>query len=74
MNRLEIQGGLNIFKGRFKQAVAKLTNNKVRCLEGEEDELVGRIQKRTGETLRALEELRRRCPSLPDKPARTRRF
>jgi uncharacterized protein YjbJ (UPF0337 family) len=57
MNKLEIKGDWNIVKGRLKQKFADLTDNDLRYTEGQEDELIGRIQKRTGETKEALERL-----------------
>ncbi len=39
----------NIAKGKLKQKWAKLTDDDLQFVEGKEDELVGRIQKRTGE-------------------------
>jgi len=55
MNTLEIKGDWNITKGKLKQKWAKLTDNDLRYTEGKEDELVGRIQKLTGETREAVE-------------------
>ncbi len=45
-----MKGNWNIIKGRLKQKWAKLTDDDLRFVEGKEEELVGRIQKRTGET------------------------
>ncbi|HTA28848.1 MAG TPA: CsbD family protein [Candidatus Cybelea sp.] len=61
MNKLEMQGDWNIVKGRLKQRFAKLTDNDLRYNEGQEDELVGRIQKRLGETREEVERLLREC-------------
>ena len=55
MNTLELKGNWNVIKGKLKQKWGKLTDNDLRLVEGEEDELVGRIQKRTGETKEAIE-------------------
>jgi len=49
MSMLEIKGNWNIVKGKLKQKWAKLTDDDLRFMEGKEEELVGRIQKRTGE-------------------------
>ena len=54
MNKLEIKGDWNITKGKLKQTWAKLTDNDLQGAEGKHDELVGRIQKRTGETREAV--------------------
>ncbi len=55
MNTLEIKGDWNITKGKLKQKWAKLTDNDLKYVEGQQEELVGRIQKRTGETREAIE-------------------
>lgn len=55
MNTLEIKGDWNITKGKLKQKWAKLTDNDLTYIEGKQDELVGRIQKATGETREAVE-------------------
>ncbi len=56
MNTLEIKGDWNIIKGKLKQKWSKLTENDLEYLEGKHDELLGRIQKRTGETREAVEQ------------------
>lgn len=48
MNTLSIKGTWNIAKGKLKQKFAQLTDDDLQFMEGKEDELVGRIQKRTG--------------------------
>ena len=50
MTTLAIKGNWNIVKGRLKQKWAKLTDDDLQFVEGKEDELIGRIQKRTGES------------------------
>ena len=50
MSTLVMKGNWNIAKGKLKQKWAKLTDDDLRFVEGKEEELVGRIQKRTGET------------------------
>lgn len=55
MNKLQIKGDWNILKGKVKQRWGKLTDDDLKFAEGKEDELVGRIQKRTGETKEAVE-------------------
>jgi uncharacterized protein YjbJ (UPF0337 family) len=55
MNKLEMKGDWNVTKGKLKQRWAKLTDDDLRYSEGQQDELVGRIQKRTGETREAVE-------------------
>lgn len=55
MNSLEIKGDWNITKGKLKQKWATLTDDDLQYVEGKKDELLGRIQKRTGETREAVE-------------------
>lgn len=55
MNTLEIKGDWNITKGKLQQKWAKLTNDDLLLVDGKHDELLGRIQKRTGETREAIE-------------------
>ena len=55
MNKLEIKGDWNITKGKLKQKWAKLTDDDLLFVEGKSEELLGRIQKRTGETREAVE-------------------
>ena len=55
MNTLEIKGDWNITKGKLKQKWAKLTDDDLQFVEGKQEELLGRIQKSTGETREAVE-------------------
>jgi uncharacterized protein YjbJ (UPF0337 family) len=55
MNTLEVKGDWNITKGKLKQKWAKLTDSDLQFAEGKQEELIGRIQKRTGETREAIE-------------------
>lgn len=55
MNKLETKGNWNIAKGKLKQKWAKLTDDDLQFVEGKQDELIGRIQKRTGEERAAVE-------------------
>ena len=52
MSTLVTKGNWNIAKGRLKQKFARLTHDDLQFIEGMEDELVGRIQKRTGQSRR----------------------
>jgi uncharacterized protein YjbJ (UPF0337 family) len=61
MNKLEIKGDWNIIKGKLKQKYAKLTDDDLKFAQGQEDELVGRIEKRTGQTRDAVEKILRDC-------------
>ncbi len=55
MTTLEIKGDWNIIKGKLKQKWATLTDDDLQYDEGRQDELFGRIQKRTGEGREAVE-------------------
>ena len=55
MNKLQFKGNWNIVKGKAKQKWADLTDDDLRYEEGLEDELVGRIQARTGEAKEDIE-------------------
>lgn len=55
MNTLEIKGDWNIAKGKLKQKWASLTDDDLQFVEGKQDELMGRIQKRTGAAREAVE-------------------
>ena len=55
MNKLEIKGDWNIITGKLKQKWAKLTDDDLQFAEGKSEELLGRIQKRTGATREVVE-------------------
>jgi uncharacterized protein YjbJ (UPF0337 family) len=55
MTKLEIKGDWNITKGKLKQKWAKLTDNDLEYSDGKQEELLGRIQKRTGASREAVE-------------------
>ena len=55
MTKLEIKGDWNIITGKLKQKWAALTDNDLQYVDGQKDELLGRIQKRTGESREAIE-------------------
>ena len=57
MNKLEIKGDWNITKGKLKQKWAKLTDDDLQFVEGKQEELLGRIQKSTGETRETIEKV-----------------
>ncbi len=63
MNTLQLKGDWNIVKGKLKQKYAQLTDDDLRYVEGKEDELVGRIQKRTGQTKEDVEKTFKECDS-----------
>jgi uncharacterized protein YjbJ (UPF0337 family) len=43
-----IKGNWNVIKGKLKRQYANLTDDDLRYVEGQEQELLGRIQKRVG--------------------------
>ncbi|RYM32356.1 CsbD family protein [Brumimicrobium glaciale] len=45
----KIKGNWNELKGKVKQKYANLTDDDLKYQEGKEDELLGRLQKKTGE-------------------------
>jgi len=53
--QLKLSGHWNTLKGKVKQTWGDLTDDDLTYTEGQEDELIGRIQKRTGETREAIE-------------------
>ena len=56
MTKLEIKGNWNEVKGKLKQKYADLTDDDLLFAEGKEEELLGRIQKRTGKTKEEIRE------------------
>ena len=50
MDKLRFKGNWNELKGRAKQEWADLTDDDLLYEEGKEDELIGRIQTKTGRT------------------------
>ena len=46
----KLKGNWNIIKGKLKQEYGELTDDDLQYTEGQEDELLGRIQKKTGKT------------------------
>lgn len=50
MTATETKGNWNILKGKLKQKWANLTDDDLEFTEGKADEVIGRIQKRTGQS------------------------
>jgi uncharacterized protein YjbJ (UPF0337 family) len=50
MDNLIVKGSWNTLKGKLKQAYGNLTDDDLKYEEGKEDELLGRLQKKTGKT------------------------
>jgi uncharacterized protein YjbJ (UPF0337 family) len=55
--KLSLKGNWNFIKGKLKQAYGDLTNDDLTYVEGKEDELVGRIQRRVGGTASDVRQL-----------------
>ena len=54
MTKLEIKGRWNEIKGSLKQKYADLTDDDLLFEEGKEEELLGRLQRKTGETKESI--------------------
>jgi uncharacterized protein YjbJ (UPF0337 family) len=61
MNKLEMKGTWNEVRGKLKQKYAQLTDDDLMFVEGKEDELYGRIQKRLG---KSKEDIQREIENL----------
>ena len=48
MDKLEIKGKWNEWKGKIKQRYADVTDDDLRYEDGREDEMFGRLQQKTG--------------------------
>ncbi len=50
----KLKGNWNQIKGNLKQKWGNLTDDELLYEEGKEDELIGKIQKKTGETKESI--------------------
>lgn len=50
MNKQVLKGNWHEIKGKLKQQFGNLTDDDLLYTEGKEEELIGKIQKRTGKT------------------------
>lgn len=58
MNKLQIRGNWNEIKGKMKSKYGELTDDDLTYVQGKEDELLGRLQKKTGKAKeRLIEEI-----------------
>lgn len=59
--KLKIKGNWDVLKGKLKQKYAILTDDDLLFVEGKEDQLLGRLEKKIGQTkeeiLETLEKL-----------------
>ncbi len=56
-NQLKLKGTWNETKGKLKQKYADLTDDDLLYVEGKEDELYGRMQKRLGKSREEVEKI-----------------
>lgn len=56
MNEDQFKGKWNQIKGKFKQKYAELTDDDLKYAEGKSDELLGRLQEKTGKTKEQLKD------------------
>ena len=54
--KLKLKGTWNEVKGKVKEQYADLTDDDLLYEEGKDDELVGRLQKKTGKTKEAVKD------------------
>ncbi len=54
LDKLEFKGRWNELKGKVKQAYGDLTDDDLKYEEGKEDELLGRLQTKTGQARQDL--------------------
>ncbi len=54
MNEDQFKGKWNQVKGKMKQQYADLTDDDLKYAEGKSDELLGRLQEKTGKTKEEL--------------------
>jgi len=59
-----LKGNWNVIQGKLKQRYAQLTDDDLVYIEGREDELLGRLQKRAGTTREELEKFFREADEL----------
>jgi uncharacterized protein YjbJ (UPF0337 family) len=57
MDKLTIKGNWNEAAGKLKQKFADLTDDDVLFIEGKEEELLGRLQKKLGKTKDEIRDL-----------------
>ena len=50
MGNLKWKGRWNQIKGKVKQEYGELTDNDLKYVEGKEEELLGKLQEKTGKT------------------------
>ena len=56
MNKLNLKGNWNEIKGKLKQKYSELTDDDLMYTEGQEDELIGKLQKKLNVGRKELED------------------
>jgi len=54
--KLKIKGNWNELKGKLKQKYAKLTDDDLLFINGKEDELLGRLEKKLGKSKEEIQD------------------
>lgn len=54
MDRLQIKGNWNEVKGKLRQEYGDLTDDDLQYAEGKEEEILGKLQQKTGKTREEL--------------------
>ena len=57
MNSTEVRGNWNEQKGKLKQKFATLTDNDLMYVQGQKDEMLGKLQIKLGKTKEELAEI-----------------
>ncbi|MEX2404419.1 MAG: CsbD family protein [Balneolales bacterium] len=57
MADLKMKGNWNEIKGRLKKQYANLTEDDLQYTDGKTDELIGRLQKKTGKSREEVEKM-----------------
>ena len=57
MNRMILKGNWNLIKGKLKQTFSQLTDDDLQYVEGKEEELIGRIQRKVGKSREEIEKI-----------------
>lgn len=59
MNDLEIKGNWKETKGKLKEKYGVLTDNDLAYQEGQEDQLIGKLQEKLGKTKKEVKDILR---------------
>ena len=57
MNKLQFKGSWNEMKGKLKQKYAQLTDDDLKYAEGQDEELIGRLQKKLGKSAEEVRQI-----------------